>query len=251
MELIKFAIKKNQPTVRNRTDSTKEAEKPPQLILHPSSSVVSLLAGFPQNHFKIHPEVNQNLRGQLRPNLSDFIRRSPLKHELVYELEYELVHNPRPFEPVPGVGRGVRPGPGRGSTAQHVVPVDPAAHSRVPVTMRRAHGEPRRVRPAPRALPAAARLLLRNAPVAVWSGHMHRCLDDVSREHQNELYLHHFNQRGPDDRPGLPSALPVSENLRVRVQVLRGYLDPHHHPLHPRDYETLRRHEGVSKHTVL
>ncbi len=159
--------------------------------------------------------------------------------------------NSRPIEPVPGVGRGVRPGPVRGSTAQHVVPVDPAAHSRVPVTVRRAHGEPRRVRPAPRALPAAARLLLRNAPVAVWTGHMYRCLNAVSREHQNELYLHHFNQRGPDDRPGLPSALPVFENLRVRVEVLRASVDPHHHSLHPRDYETLRLPGRVSKHTVL
>lgn len=130
--------------------------------------------------------------------------------------------------------------------------MDPPAQSRAPVIVRRAHGEPRRVRPAPRALPAAARLLLRNAPVAFWSGHVHRCHHAVSHQHQDERYLHHFNKRGPVGRPGLPSALPVSANRHVRLQVLRGCVDLHHHPLHPGDYRSSQQPEKVHlQHTVL
>lgn len=158
---------------------------------------------------------------------------------------------PRIFQPDPGVGCRVWTGSGRGSSAQRGVPVDPPAQSRAPFTVRRAHGEPRRVRPAPRALPAAARLLLRNAPVAFWSGHVHRCHHAVSRQHQDEQYLHHFNKRGPAGRPGLPSALPVSANHRVRLQVLRGCVDPRHHPLHPGDYRSSQQPERLHQHTVL
>lgn len=140
----------------------------------------------------------------------------------------------------------VRTGAGRGSATQRGVTVGPVAQTRAPVTERRADDQSRRVRHAARALSAASRLLLRNAPVAFWNGYVHRCRHDVSDQHQDQLYFHHFNQFGPASGPGLSSALPVSAHLRVRIQVLRSGLDLNYHLVHPGEYKLQPRTEQIA-----